>query len=428
MEIAATSAAEGAARPGIFGLMAQRRHEQLALWSEPELGYRGIIAVHDTTLGPALGGTRFWNYEADEDAIIDALRLSRGMTYKAAVSGVSLGGGKSVIIGDNRTADRRNIFRAHGRAVEALKGRYITAEDVGTSVHDMEYVREETEHVVGLLERSGDPSPVTAYGVFVGMKACAMERYGDDSLEGKKVAVQGLGNVGRHLCGYLAEAGARLVIADIRPDRVREVAAELPDAETSAPQDIYAAKADIFAPCALGAVVNDQTLKALGVDIIAGAANNQLAEGRHGEALHARRILYAPDYVINAGGLVNVYGELKGWDTDQGKRKAGEIYDTLLRIFNLSKNQDVATSVAADRFARARILEARRLRSRRPGGGRTDAGEGREPNGTPREMRSAGVRGGERRETAPARPAGDDRERELHVSGSSRGAGNGLHA
>ncbi len=427
MEIAVTSAAETATQPGLFGLMAQRRHEQLALWSEPELGYRGIIAIHDTTLGPALGGTRFWNYEADRDAIVDALRLSRGMTYKAAVSGVSLGGGKSVIIGDNRTADREEIFRAHGRAVESLKGRYITAEDVGTSVHDMEFVREETEHVVGLLGRSGDPSPVTAYGVFVGMKACAMERYGDDSLEDRKVAVQGLGNVGRHLCGYLVEAGARLVITDIRPDRLRAVAAELPGAETSAPNDIYAAKADIFAPCALGAVVNNRTLRVLRVDIIAGAANNQLAESRHGELLHARNILYAPDYVINAGGLVNVYGELQGWDTDQGKRKAGEIYETLLRIFNLSKNQDVATSVAADRFARARILEARRLRSRRPGRSRTEANGGREPNGTPQERRPAGVRGRTRGGASATRLAGDDRQRELHVAGGPGGAGNGLH-
>ena len=255
-----------------------------------------------------------------------------------------------------------------------------------------------------------------------------MERYGDDSLEGKKVAVQGLGNVGRHLCGYLVEAGARLVIADIRPDRVREVAAELRDVETASPNEIYATKANIFAPCALGAVVNDQTLKVLGADIIAGAANNQLAESRHGELLHARNILYAPDYVINAGGLVNVYGELKGWDIDQGKRKAGEIYDTLLRIFNLSKNQDVATSVAADRFARARILEARRLRPRPPGGNRTEANGGREPNGTPQERRSAGAQSRARGGAAATRVAGDDRKRELHVSGGQGGAGNGLHA
>lgn len=426
MNIAVTSAAEAAAETGIFGLMAQRRHEQLALWSEPEFGYRGIIAIHDTTLGPALGGTRFWDYRADADAIVDALRLSRGMTYKAAVSGVSLGGGKSVIIGDNRTADRRDIFRAHGRAVESLGGRYITAEDVGTSVHDMEFVREETEHVVGLLGRSGDPSPVTAYGVFVGMKACAKERYGSDSLADKRVAVQGLGNVGRHLCRYLIEAGARLLITDIRPDRVRKVAGQLPGAQTVAPDDIYAAETDIFAPCALGAVVNDKTLQVLAADIIAGAANNQLAESRHGEMLHARNILYAPDYVINAGGLVNVYGELQGWDTDQGKRKAGEIYDALLRIFNLSRNQDVATSVAADRFARARILEARRLRSQRPGGGADADGSGK-PNGPDQGGGPAGVRGGARGGTAAAGGPDDDRQRELHVPGGEGGAGNGLH-
>lgn len=430
MNVAVTSAAEVAAKTGLFGLMAQFRHEQLALWSEPDCGYRGIIAIHDTTLGPALGGTRFWSYKADEEAIVDALRLSRGMTYKAAVCGVSLGGGKSVIIGDNRAADRKDIFRAHGRAVESLGGRYITAEDVGTSVHDMEFVREETKHVVGLLGRSGDPSPVTAYGVFVGMKACAEERYGSDSLEGKRVAVQGLGNVGRHLCRYLAEAGARLVITDIRPGKVDDVARELPEAETVAPDDIYAVKADIFAPCALGAVVNDDTLRVLGVDIIAGAANNQLAESRHGELLHARNILYAPDYVINAGGLVNVYGELQGWGADQGKQKAAEIFGTLLRIFNLSKNQDVATSVAADRFGRARIMEARRLR-KRGGAGGAGANESREPNGpngSPQDGRSAVVRGGAGGGGAAAGRPGDDRQRELRVPGGKGGAGNGLHA
>ncbi|NNF26244.1 MAG: amino acid dehydrogenase, partial [Gemmatimonadetes bacterium] len=315
---------------------------------------------HDTTLGPALGGTRFWNYATDEEAIIDALRLSRGMTYKAAITGLNLGGGKSVIIGNNRTDDREMIFRAHGRAVESLKGRYITAEDVGTSVEDMEFVRMETDHVVGLMGRSGDPSPVTAFGVYRGIKACAKERYGDDDLSGRHVAVQGLGHVGHYLCRYLAEDGARLTITDIRDDRVESVAGEL-EAESVNPEEIYSVDADIFAPCALGAVVNDDTLKVMEFDIIAGAANNQLAQSRHGEELHQHNVLYAPDYVINAGGLVNVYGELQDWDSERSKRKAGDIYNTLLRIFKLSGDENVPTNEAADKVAESRIGEARQL-------------------------------------------------------------------
>ncbi len=344
----------------IFEGMSRREHEQLVFWSEPKLGYRGIVAIHDTTLGPALGGTRFWNYATDEEAIIDALRLSRGMTYKAAITGLNLGGGKSVIIGNNRTHDREMIFRAHGRAVESLKGRYITAEDVGTSVEDMEFVRMETDHVVGLMGRSGDPSPVTAFGVYRGIKACAKERYGDDDLSSRHVAVQGLGHVGHHLCRYLAEEGARLTVTDIRQDRIDEVAEEL-KAERVAPEEIYAVDADIFAPCALGAVVNDDTLPVMGFDIIAGAANNQLAQGKHGGELHQKNVLYAPDYVINAGGLVNVYGELQGWDSERSKRKAGDIYNTLLRIFKLSGDENVPTNQAADKVAESRISEARHL-------------------------------------------------------------------
>lgn len=344
----------------IFDLMSRHEHEQIALWSEPSLGYRGIVAIHDTTLGPALGGTRFWNYATDQEAIVDALRLSRGMTYKAAITGLNLGGGKSVIVGNNRTHDREMIFRAHGRAVESLKGRYITAEDVGTSVDDMEFVKMETDHVVGLLGRSGDPSPVTAFGVYRGIKACARERYGDDGLEGRHVAVQGLGHVGHYLCRYLHEEGARLTVTDIRADRVEAVTAEL-GAEKVAAEEIYAVEAEIFAPCALGAVVNDDTLKVFTCEIIAGAANNQLAQARHGQELHDKNILYAPDYVINAGGLVNVYGELQGWDAERSKRKAGDIYNTLLRIFKLSGDENVPTSQAADRVAESRLSEARQL-------------------------------------------------------------------
>lgn len=344
----------------IFELMSERKHEQLVFWNEPEFGYRGIIAIHDTTMGPALGGTRYWHYGSEADAVVDALRLARGMTYKAAITGLNLGGGKSVIIGNNKTKDREMIFRAHGRAVESLGGRYITAEDVGTSPEDMEYVAMETEHVVGMLGRSGDPSPVTAYGVYRGIKACAAFKYGSDSLEGKHVAVQGVGHVGHYLCTYLAEEGAKLTVTDIDKDRVAHVVEET-GATAVAPEAIYDVDAQVFAPCALGAVVNDDTLARFKFEIVAGAANNVLARSHHGEALEKQGILYAPDYVINAGGLINVYGELNDWSSERSKRKAGDIFHTLLRIFERAKADGVPTSVAADRVAESRIGEARHL-------------------------------------------------------------------
>jgi leucine dehydrogenase len=345
----------------VFELMAEGGHEQLVFWSEPELGYRGIIAIHDTTMGPALGGTRFWNYESDQEAIVDALRLSRGMTYKAAVAGLKLGGGKSVIWGDNRTKNREMIFRAHGRAVESLGGRYITAEDVGTSPDDMEFVAMETKHVSGLAGRSGDPSPVTAYGVYRGMKACAAVEYGNDSLAGRHVAVQGLGHVGYYLCEDLAQEGARLTVTDIDPERVQRVVKAF-GAKAVDSDAIFDVEADVFAPCALGAVINDETIDRLKVAIVAGGANNQLADGDvHGRALHERGILYAPDYVINAGGLINVYGELKNWTLERSTWKAGEIYNTLLRIFDLAKCERIPTETAANRVAEEWLRQARQL-------------------------------------------------------------------
>ena len=345
----------------IFDLMAEREHEQLVFWSDPEIGYKGLIAIHDTTLGPALGGTRFWSYASEREAVVDALRLSRGMTYKAAVAGLDLGGGKSVIIGDNRTRHREMIFRAHGRAVESLGGRYITAEDVGTSVDDMEWIRMETDHVLGVYGGSGDPSPVTAYGVYRGIKAAAHFRYGEDSLAGKHVAVQGLGHVGYYLCRHLKAEGARLTVTDIDPERVKKVVDEF-GATAVDPDLIYAVDAQVFAPCALGAVINDDTLEVLRCEIVAGAANNQLARSeRHGRAIQQKGILYAPDYVINAGGLINVYGELKGWSPERAKRKAGEIYSTLLRIFERADEQGIPTSEAADSIAQQRLMQARHL-------------------------------------------------------------------
>ena len=337
-----------------FEMMREQGHEQVVLCSEPSVGYKGIIAIHNTTLGPALGGTRFWNYGTEEEAIIDALRLAKGMTYKAAVTGLNLGGGKSVIIGDPKMQRREMIFRAHGRFVESLKGRYITAEDVGTSVEDMDFVQMETNHVAGIAGRSGDPSPVTAYGTYMGIKACAKEKFGSDSVKGLKIAVQGTGHVGYYLCEFLAEEGAQLVVTDIDAARVQTIVDKF-GAQSVAPDAIYAVDAPIFAPCALGAIVNDKTLPQFKFEIIAGAANNQLAEPRHGDELQKRGILYAPDYVINAGGLINVYGELNGWSNERSQRKAGEIYDTLLQLFELSKKEGLPTYEAADRLAERRI-------------------------------------------------------------------------
>jgi leucine dehydrogenase len=338
----------------IFQRIAEHNHEQVVFCNEPAAGYKGIIAIHNTTLGPALGGTRFWNYSSDEEAIIDALRLARGMTYKAAVAGLNLGGGKAVIIGDPKTTRREMIFRAHGRFVESLGGRYYTAEDVGTSVEDMDYVMMETEFVTGVAGGSGDPSPVTAYGTYRGIKACAKEKYGSDSLRDMTVAVQGTGHVGYYLCKYLADEGAKLIVTDIDDERVKRVVREF-DAQPVTPDQIYSADAQVFAPCALGAIVNDDTVTQFKFEIIAGAANNQLAQERHGDILHKRGILYAPDYVINAGGLINVYGELNDWSPEQAKRKAGEIYDTLTQIFELAKENGLPTYEAADRVAERRI-------------------------------------------------------------------------
>jgi leucine dehydrogenase len=345
----------------LFELLAGHDHEQLVFCHEPSSGYRGLIAIHNTTLGPALGGTRYWHYKTEEDAVIDALRLSRGMTYKAAVAGLALGGGKAVVLADHGTQEREAIFRAHGRFVESLKGRYITAEDVGTSPADMDYIHLETEHVVGLQGRSGDPSPVTAYGVYRGIKACAKVTYGSDSLAGKTVAVQGCGHVGYHLCGYLHEEGARLVVTDIDTEKVKRVVDEC-RAKAVGLDEIYGVQAEVFAPCALGAVINDATVKQLKARIVAGAANNVLAEERHGDLLEERGILYAPDYVINAGGLINVNSELEGWSAERAKRKAGEIYDTLLRLFALAKEEGLPTYRAADRLAERRIEAVAKLK------------------------------------------------------------------
>jgi leucine dehydrogenase len=342
----------------LFDTLAEMGHEEIVMCSDPSVGYKGILAVHSTKLGPALGGTRYWQYANDEEAITDALRLSRGMTYKNAVAGIHLGGGKSIIIGDNKTKDREKIFRAHGRFVESLGGRYITAEDVGTSTKDMSYVQMETKHVAGLAGKSGDPSPVTAHGVFRAVQASANRKWGSDSLEGKTVAIQGCGSVGSYLAGELHEAGATLIVSDIDAAKAERVA-KATGAKIVKGNAIFSAKADIFSPCALGGIINDKTIPKLKVEIVAGGANNQLLEERHGDDLEKREILYAPDYVANAGGVINVYGEVAGWDAQRALDKADDIYDTILKVFDIAEAKHIPTYEAADRLAELRLAEAK---------------------------------------------------------------------
>lgn len=324
-------------------------HEMVLFGQDPAIGYRGIIAIHNTALGPALGGTRLWRYSDDDEALVDALRLSRGMTYKNALAGLPLGGGKSIIFAPEKIADREQLFRAHGRFVETLGGSYITAEDVATTMRDMGFVSLETKHVVGLEGRSGDPSPVTAHGVLRAILASAKYRWGSEDVTGKRVAIQGCGSVGYHLAKELHQAGAKLIVTDIHAERVKILVQEF-NTEWVAPEEIYGVRADIFAPCALGGVISDQTLPQLKVEIVAGAANNQLLEDRHGEALFERGILYAPDYVANAGGVINVCIGALGWERERVAAKVDGIYDTLLNIFKLAETEGMPTSRAADQL------------------------------------------------------------------------------
>jgi leucine dehydrogenase len=340
----------------VFEKLAEYRYEQLVFCHDKATGLRAIIAIHDTTLGPALGGCRMYPYASEEDAIVDALRLARGMTYKAAASGLHLGGGKSVIIGDPE-AKSEQLLRSFGRYIETLGGRYIVAEDVGTSTEDMEHIRIETSHVVGVDVThggSGDPSPFTALGVLQGMRACAEEAFGSPSLEGRTVAVQGLGHVGYHLCELLHDKGANLMVTDLREEMVDQAVREF-GAKPVEPAEILTVPCDILAPCALGAVVNDISLPNFRCSIIAGSANNILLEARHGEALAERGILYAPDYVINAGGLINVADELEGYDQTRATKRVAHIYDSLRSIIAIARRDDVPTNVAADTLALERI-------------------------------------------------------------------------
>ena len=343
----------------ICELHAKSEHEKVMLWSDPSCNYRGIIAIHSTALGPAVGGTRFWNYPSDEAASNDALRLSRAMSYKNALAGLPFGGGKSVIIGDNQTFDRERIFRAHGRFVETLGGSFITAEDVGTRPSDMDYVRRETCHVAGLPGGSGDPSPVTAHGVFRALQACAKHRWGSDELTGRKIAIQGCGSTGYNLAKELHNAGAKLFVTDVDASRVKRVVDEF-HAEAVSPEAIVAVGADVFAPCALGGTINDQTISQLKVEVVVGSANNQLLEARHGDRLEELGILFAPDYVANAGGIINGCRELLGWDAAAALRKVEEIYETMFGILKLARAESTPPFRIADRVAEKRLHGAKR--------------------------------------------------------------------
>jgi leucine dehydrogenase len=341
----------------LFEKLAEYRYEQLVFCHDKATGLRAVVAIHDTTLGPALGGCRMYPYVTEEDALVDVLRLARGMTYKAAASGLNLGGGKSVIIGDPRTDKSEALFRSFGRYIETLGGRYIVAEDVGTSTEDANFIRVETSHVVGVdVTRggSGDPSPFTALGVLQGMRACIEEVFGTTSLEGRTVAVQGLGHVGYNLCRLLHGEDARLIVTDVDRRAVERVVGEF-GAKAVDPDEILTIPCDVFAPCALGAVLNDATVPDLRCQIVAGSANNVLAESRHGEVLAERGILYAPDYVINAGGLINVADELEGYNERRATKRVMRIEDRIRRILAISRRDGVPTNVAADTLALERI-------------------------------------------------------------------------
>lgn len=351
---------------GIFGKLTQLGHEQVVFCNDEATGLKAIIGIHNTVLGPALGGTRMWNYATEQEAITDVLRLSRGMTFKASISGLNLGGGKAVIIGDAKTMKTEAFLRRFGKFVNSLNGKYITAEDVNMKTSDMEYISMETKHVTGLPESSGgggDPSPVTAYGVYLGMKASAKKVYGNDSLTGKKIAVQGVGQVGTHLVEYLVKENAVVYITDISDEKVKSLSQKF-GVKGVAMDDVYDLDMDIYAPCALGASLNDLTIPRLKCKVIAGAANNQLKdEVKHGYMLLDRGITYAPDFLINAGGLINVYNEFLGnYNRARVFEQTERIYNTCLNIFSLAESEKINTQEAAIKLAEKRIEEVGRVR------------------------------------------------------------------
>jgi leucine dehydrogenase len=342
----------------VFGHLSFNDHEQIVFCNDKDTGLKAIIGIHNTVLGPALGGTRMWKYTNEWEALNDVLRLSRGMSFKSSISGLNLGGGKAVIIGDAKTEKTPELMRRFGEFVHSLSGKYITAEDVGMETKDMDTVREVTPYVSGISESkggSGNPSPITAYGVFMGMKAAAKYQFGSDNLEGKKVLVQGIGHVGEVLVQHLTNEGAIVTISDINENRLHEVGAKY-GAKIFSGNDLYSLDVDIYAPCALGATINDDTINKIRAKIIAGAANNQLAnEVIHGNLLKEKGILYAPDFLINAGGVINVYSELANLTSAQVMEKTENIYNTSLEIFEFAKNKNITTHHAAMSIAQQRI-------------------------------------------------------------------------
>ena len=346
----------------VFGQLSFDNHEQVVFCNDKDTGLKAIIGIHNTVLGPALGGTRMWQYNNEWEALNDVLRLSRGMTFKAAITGLNLGGGKAVIIGDAKTQKTPELMRNFGEFVHSLSGRYITAEDVGMATEDMDTVREVTPYVTGISKSkggAGNPSPITAYGVFMGMKAAAKYKYGTDVLENKRVFVQGIGNVGEALVEHLTNEGAIVTIVDINAERLQEVSQKY-DTSIYKGIDIYSEEMDIYAPCALGATLNNETVYKLKADIVAGAANNQLADEHvHGTILRDRNIVYAPDFLINAGGIINVYAELENYNRKEIMRKTENIYNTTLEIFDYADKNNITTQLAAFNIANERI-EARK--------------------------------------------------------------------
>jgi leucine dehydrogenase len=339
-------------------------YEEVVFFHDPPTGLRAIVAIHSTTLGPSLGGTRFYPFDSEQEALRDVLRLARGMTYKAAAAGLDLGGGKAVIIGDPKRIKSEELLRAYGRFIETLGGRYITAEDIGTTRDDMDMIHRETQYVTGIspeLGGSGDPSPVTAYGTYLGMRACAEEAWAEHELEGRTVAVQGVGKVGYHLVKHLVEAGAKVVVSDVDVDAVGRAVRDF-GVETAEPHKIHAVECDIFAPCAMGGIIRDDTIPELKCKVVAGSANNQLERPEHGEILARLGIVYAPDYVINAGGLINVADELQGYNQERATSRVESVYRTLREIFHISRDRHISTSAAADAFAEERVGKIGRVR------------------------------------------------------------------
>ena len=351
----------------VLGQMKTYDHEQIVFCNDNESGLKAIIAVHNTVLGPALGGTRMWNYKNEMEALHDVLRLSRGMTYKSAVAGINLGGGKAVIIGDAKKIKTEALLRRFGKFIDSLGGKYITAEDVSMNSADMEVIKNETDYVCGIPESmggSGDPSPFTAYGVYVSMKASCKELYGADSLSGKKILIQGLGNVGSHLTELVSKDGAKVYVYDINTERTKFISEKfkctVADVNTMFDLDI-----DIYAPCALGATVNDDSLSRLKCGIICGAANNQLEdEKKHGEMVVSKNILYAPDFVVNAGGIINVYYELEGYNKERSMKHTEKIYDTVRSILQISANEKIPSYLAASKIAEKRISDISKIKTK----------------------------------------------------------------